>query len=104
MAEFLLALHGGKMPESEEEGAKMMAAWQAWYEAMGDAVVNPGNPVGMSRTVAAGGVTEGGGANPVSGFLIVKAADQDAACEIAKGCPIVADESGSVEVAGIVEM
>jgi len=27
MAKYLLSYHGGGMPESEEEGAKIMAAW-----------------------------------------------------------------------------
>jgi hypothetical protein len=30
MANYLLAYHGGGMPENEEEGAKIMAAWDVW--------------------------------------------------------------------------
>lgn len=104
MPEFFFAYHGGGMPETPEDGAKAMAAWQSWYGNMGDAVVNPGAPVGVSRTVSSGGVADNGGANPLSGYTVVKADSMEAACEMAKGCPIVADGSGSVEVAPIVEM
>ncbi|GGX39461.1 hypothetical protein GCM10007385_03110 [Tateyamaria omphalii] len=71
---------------------------------MGAAVVNGGNPVGQSMTVTAGGVAGDGGANPISGYTIVRADTLEAACELAKGCPMVADGTGSVEVAPIVEM
>lgn len=104
MPKFAFVYHGGGMPETPEEGAKVMAAWQAWYGGMGDALVDGGGPVGISRTVSADGVADNGGANPVSGYTVVSAADQDAACEMAKGCPMVQDGSGSVEVAEIIDM
>ncbi|MFV2053920.1 hypothetical protein [Aliiroseovarius sp. YM-037] len=99
MPNFVFAYHGGKMPETEEEGAKEMAAWGAWFEQMGSAVVDPGNPVGMSKTVSADGVEDSGGANPVSGYTVVSADTIDAACDMAKGCPIL--KHGTVEVAEV---
>lgn len=104
MPKFMFAYHGGGMPETPEEGEKVMAQWQSWYGEMGNAVVDGGNPVGMSKTVTSGGVEDNGGANPLSGYTVVEAADHNAACEMAKGCPMVADGSGSVEVAQIHEM
>ncbi|MBE1285457.1 MAG: hypothetical protein GJ676_19245 [Rhodobacteraceae bacterium] len=104
MPQFIFAYHGGKTPESEEEGAKVMAAWQAWMGGMGEALAVPGAPVGMSKTVTTTGVAEDGGANPISGYSVVEAADFTAACDMAKGCPLVVDGSGSVEVAEIMEM
>lgn len=67
-------------------------------------LVEPGNPVGMSKTVSASGVADNGGANPTSGYTIVSADDIDAACEIAKSNPMVVDGSGSVEIAEIIPM
>lgn len=104
MPDFVFAYHGGSMPDTPEEGAKVMAAWNEWYGGMGDALVNPGAPVGMSSTVSADGVVDNGGANPLSGFTVVKAADMAAACEMAKGCPMVESGSGTVEVAQVHEM
>ncbi len=104
MSRFMFVYHGGKRPETPEEGEKVMADWDAWYGAMGDAVVDGGGPAGLSRTVSAGGVADDGGANPVAGLSIIEAADQDAAVEMAKGCPMVKDGSGSVEVCEILQM
>lgn len=104
MPEFMFAYHGGATPETPEDGAKLMAAWQAWMGGMGEALVVPGAPVGMSKTVSGSGVADGGGANPVSGYSVVKADDLAAATKMAKGCPMVVDGTGTVEVAEVIQM
>jgi hypothetical protein len=101
MPNFVFAYHGGKMPETPEEGAKVMAEWESWFGNIGDSIVDPGNPVGLSKTVSASGVVDDGGANPVSGYSIVSASDMNAAIALAKGCPMVKDGSGNVEVAEV---
>ncbi len=102
MSNYIFAYHGGKKPESPEEGAKLMAKWEAWIGGLGDAVVNPGTPLGISKTVSSSGVSDDGGSNPLSGFSIVKADSMDAAHEMAKGCPHL--EHGTIEVAEVKEM
>ena len=98
MAVYLLAYHGGGMPETEKEQARVMAAWGKWYQKLGKAVVDGGNPIGHTRTIASTGrVTKGGGKNPVSGYTVIKASDIDAATTLAKGCPILGS-GGTVEV------
>jgi len=104
MPRFMYVFHGGKAPETPEEGEQVMAAWGAWFAELGAAVLEPGGPAGDSHTVSASGVVGDGGANPVSGLTIVQAADHDAACEMAKGCPMVVSGNGSVEVAEILAM
>ncbi len=104
MPKYMFVYHGGTKPDTPEEGQKVMGEWMAWYGAMGAAVLDGGGPAGMSKTVSQSGVADDGGANPVSGLTIVEAADQDAACEMARGCPMVKDGSGSVEVAEIIQM
>lgn len=104
MPKFIFAYHGGGMPDTPEEGEKVMAAWNKWYGEMGSAVVDGGGPVGMSKTVTSGGVSDNGGANPLSGFTVVSANDLDAAAKMAKGCPILDAKDGSVEVAEMMEM
>lgn len=104
MPSYMFAYHGGKTPESPEEGEKVMAAWNAWFAGMGDAVEIPGAPVGQSYTVSSDGAVDNGGANPLSGFSVIKADSVEAACELAKECPMVKDGSGNVEVAQIHEM
>ena len=56
----------------------------------------------MSKTVTSSGVVDNGGANPLSGFSILKADDIAGAVELAKGCPILPE--GTIEVAEIMEM
>jgi len=104
MAKFIFAYHGGGAPSDPAEQEKAMAAWGAWYGALGDKLLDGGGPAGKSVTVSAAGLADNGGANPLSGYTLVEAPDQAAAAEMAKGCPIVQDGSGSVEVCEIIEM
>ena len=103
MPKFVFAYHGGRMPESEAEGAEMMAAWGSWMEKHEKDFIDPGNPVGASKTVSATGVADNGGSNPLSGYSLIDAADMDAALKIAKGCPIIGHD-GSVEVVEAINM
>lgn len=104
MPDYIFVYHGGKPAETEEAIAQEMALWEKWFAEMGDAVVIPGNPVGQSKTVSGSGIEDHGGANPISGYTVVRSSDIDAATQMAQGCPIVNDASGSVEVAEIIEM
>jgi hypothetical protein len=98
MANFLLAYHGGGMAETEVEQQTVMAAWGKWYEELGAAIVDGGNPI--TRTVminSDGSAAEGGGADPVTGYTVISADDMDAAVEMSKGCPHLTS-GGTVEV------
>lgn len=105
MSKYLYVYHGGGgKPQSQEEGEKIMKAWTDWFGKLGPAVVDGGNPVGMSRTVVSNGsVADNGGSNPASGYSIIEASNFDDATTKAKGCPILA-RGGSVEVAEIILM
>ena len=104
MATYLLAYHGGGMPETEAEQARVMAAWGKWFRKLGKSVVDGGNPIGRAKTIASTGrVTRGGGKNPVTGYSIIKAKDLDGAATLAKGCPIL-KSGGSIEVCETLEV
>jgi len=103
MPDFVFAYHMTKKPpETPEEGAALMAKWQAWVADNEATLTNPGNPVGMSKTVSADGIADDGGSNPLCGDSIVTVADIDAATAIAQTCPHL--EIGTIEVAEIMEM
>lgn len=104
MPKFMFAYHGGHTPTDPAEQKATMDAWMAWFGAMGDKVVDGGNPVLASKTVTRDAVTDDGGPNPLSGYSVVSADSYEEACDMAKGCPMVADRSGSVEVCEIHEM
>jgi len=103
MGKYLFTYHGGSgMPETEQEQAKVMAAWGAWFEARGASFTDMGAPTSIVKTVSAAGVTDGAD-NQVTGYGIVQAADMDAACEIAGGCPVL-DDGGSIQVSETFEI
>jgi hypothetical protein len=102
MSNYVFAYHGRKIPESSEEGAKYIAEWRAWVCGLGHVVVNPGTPLGKSKTLSSSGISDGGGSNPLSGFSILKADSMNAALEMAKGCPHL--EHGTIEIAEVKDL
>ena len=103
MPNFILAYHGKPDVETKEDGAALMTAWKAWITDLGDAVVDPGMPVGMSKTITVDGVKDNGGSNPLSGITIIQAASIDEAIGMAKDCPHISG-SGTIEVAEAMQM
>ena len=105
MAKYVLAYHGGhRMPETEEGMYDLMAAWSAWFSGMGGSLLDGGNPVGAAKTINSdGSVSDGGGANPLTGYSLIEAGSIDAALDIAKGCRVIGN-GGSVEVAEATDM
>lgn len=89
MTEFVLVYTGGTYPETEEEGAKVMEAWNTWMGSLGDALVNGGNPFSPeAKTIGSdGSVAEGAVGTPATGYSIIQADSLDEAVSLAKGCP-----------------
>ena len=46
MTNYVLLYKGGGVPATEEEQRQVMADWAGWYERLGQAVVDGGNPFG----------------------------------------------------------
>ncbi len=88
MANYVLVYHGGSMPETPAEGAKVMQAWNDWFGALGDAVVDGGNPASRTRRIDTDGSITDDPSGP-SGYSILKADALDAAVELATGCPVL---------------
>lgn len=104
MAKYLLSYHGGGMPETEEEGAKVMAAWGNWMEQLGTRLIDGGAPIGQSASIASDGThSAGGGTNPVTGYSLIGAESLAEALELAEGCPILLS-GGSIEVGETIDM
>lgn len=100
MPQFIIAYRGGSRPATPEEGKAQMEKWQAWVGGIGDAMINPGTPLGASKFINADGVSDDG--DGLNGYAIFEAADMDAAIEIAKGDPFC--EIGTLELAQIMTM
>jgi len=102
MAKFLLITRGGTIPESPEEGARVMQAWMDWFTVLGAAIVDPGSPVSRVRIIAADGSDRAGDAQSVTGYTVVEVADIEAAVALAKRAPLT--DSMSMEVAETARM
>jgi hypothetical protein len=89
MADFVLLYSGGDMPETQEEQAAVMKAWDAWFAQIGGALKDGGNPfTPAAKQVGADGSV--GEAKPLhTGYSIVKADSLDEATAIAKGSPVL---------------
>ena len=103
MANYLLVYHGGSTPDSPEEGAKVMQAWNDWYAKLGAAVVDGGNPASRTKVLSADGSVADGGPTSPTGYTIIKADDIDSAVELSRGCPIFRDGKAMVEVVETIE-
>jgi len=104
MPSYIIAYHGEiKTPETPDEGAAHMQQWKDWVTNLGDAVVNPGSPIGPSKLVSPTGIAEDNLPDAMSGFSVVKADTLDAALEMAKSCPYV-EVGGTLRVAQLIEM
>ena len=95
--------------KTEEENKAEMQAWGAYMGGLTQkgSFVGGLPLVGGGKTVSASGTTPDAVTSAkegiVGGYLIVKADNLDAAAEIAKGCPHIANE-GNIEVREIAPM
>jgi YCII-related domain-containing protein len=80
-----------RAPKNYTPSEDAIAQWGAWFESMGDSVVDRGNRVVDRATL--GGALD----TVLGGYSLVRADDLDAAVGLAKGCPIL-EQSGGVEV------
>jgi len=97
MGKFVLAYRGGSMAETDAEQQEVMTQWMNWFGALGDAVVDGGNPFGPSATVSSDGSVKDGSPSSLTGYSIVNAETLAEACDKAKGCPVLAS-GGSIDV------
>ena len=103
MTDFALLYSGGGMPETEEEQARVMKAWNDWYADLGKAIKDGGNPFGAAKTVGSdGSLRDGPAGSPYTGYTILTAESLDRAAELAKGSPAL--QGGNVTVYEIVEV
>lgn len=97
MSNYVLAYKGGRMAETDEERREVMAAWGSWFDSLGEAVVDVGNPFGPSKSVTADQTVADGAPSSLTGYSIVGADSLSAAAELAKGCPVL-EQGGDVDV------
>jgi len=97
MAKFVYIYTGGGLPDSEEEGKRVLKQWEDFLGGFGDQLVDSGAPFGASQAV------NGNGALKASGYSVVTADSLADAVKRAKACPIF-ERGGNVEVYEAIEM
>jgi hypothetical protein len=96
--DYVLLYSGGRMPESEEERAAVMKAWDEWMHGLGSSLKDGGNPFapGAAKTISADGAVRDG-AGSASGYSIITADSLDDAVTKSKGCPVL-EGGATIEV------
>ena len=92
MAKYLLLYTGGGgMPATDAERAAVLQDWTDWFNQVGAALVDQGNPtLPNGKTIASNGtVKDAAIATAPSGYSIIKADSLDAAVKLAKGNPVL---------------
>jgi hypothetical protein len=105
MGKFVLLFTGGGMPESEEERAEVLAAWGAWFEGLGEDLVDPGNPFSpaVQNIASNGAVSDGPFGTLATGYIALKADSMEAAVGMAKTCPML-EGNGQITIYEALDM
>ena len=80
-------------PHNYAGSPETAAAWEAWFDKLGDALVDKGNAVLDDR----GAIGKPGTVLPLGGYTIIHAANLEEATQLAGGCPAL-QAGGAVEV------
>jgi hypothetical protein len=99
MSNFILSFRG---QEDRTASAEELEAWGGWFQQLGATVVDSGHRVGRVQALGAVGKGTGTSREILTGYVVVDAADFDAAVEVAKGCPGLS-HGGGVEVGEAIE-
>ena len=97
MTRYLVSYLGGGMPDTEEGRQQAMAAFGSWVGKVGDALSDPGAPLGPAMTVSGGGVRPGAADGPLGGYSVLRADDMDSAVALVRDHPFVT-RGGSLTV------
>lgn len=96
MAKFVVVYRGGQMEEAPADVEAVMATWMSWFQKLGLAVTDHGNPFGASTGIDANGKRVESSAD-LTGYSIVEATSLDDAVTLVKECPNFA-AGGSLEI------
>jgi hypothetical protein len=96
MAKFIYLYRGPAPDPAPEQASERMAAFGAWVEKVGAALVDVGSPFGRSASVRDDG-TEGT-AGDLIGYTIVEADDLATAKSLTDGLPFLSESDGGCAV------
>ena len=95
MHKYLITYHGGgEMPRNPDAMAKVKAAFGAWLESAGSAVVDPGAPVATKASVSSGAALPAVG---IGGYSILEASSEEDVVRILRSHPFV-QRGGTLQI------
>ena len=86
--------------DGEPGGPEVMAAWQAFFEALGSSVLDVGNPIFAREAVGQCSSEK----TVLGGYSIVEAESLEDAVQLASKCPGIEHYRGGVEVGEITQL
>ncbi len=98
MSKFLLAFHGGKMPDDPKVMQQIMSKWELWMNSLGEDVIDPGSIVGNNQSVSASGNQKVAENYKLSGYMLISSRSMSTALDAVNRCPILVNQ-GTIEVA-----
>lgn len=99
MAKFMMVYKGEATDMStmtEDEVSAVMAAWGAWIQKLGPALVDVGTPFGPGTSVVDDGSK--GSVVPLNGYSIVEADDMTGAQALTDNHPFLSEDTGDFAV------
>lgn len=96
MRQFIYLYRGQATALTPEQGAERMAAFAAWAEKLGPALIDAGSPFGTSVSVRDDGTEATAG--DLIGYSIVEADDLAAAKAFTDGLPFLSNSDGKCAV------
>lgn len=99
MSKYMMVYRGEATPMEDmtpEQGAEVLAKWNAWMDKVGPALADVGSPFGPSTSMVDDG-TEGT-AHSLTGYSIVEADSIDAAKGLADGHPYLSEGKGDYAI------
>ncbi len=84
------------VPPRDSDATEIRKSWAQWFNGLGSAVIDVGNPFSACMTVAADGSTNDEESLRLTGYSIVAAESLAAAAHLVKTCPALANASVQV--------
>lgn len=103
MAQYVFLYYGEPQFDSPETAQAHQQEFFAWVRGLGEAVINPGMPLGQPTVVSAAGVSSGDPASRLTGLSIIEADSLEAATAMAQASPYV-DVGGAIHIAEVFQM
>jgi hypothetical protein len=104
MPKFLITYHGGEgVPSTPEAQQQVHAAFGAWMAEVGNAMADPGAPLGPFKSVSADGVDGAPAAGKLGGYTLLEAGTLDEAVGLVESHPFI-KRGGTLQVSEAIEL